>query len=163
MTVVFRVFDDGVGFRYEFPDQPQLRAGEHRRRADRVRDRRAGHGLVGSRRRMESRGISLSTGRRSSEVGTAQTPLTIRTDSGLHIVDSTKRRWSTIRRCGCGASSGTRLKAVLSPSSHGPKVSRDAPFATPWRVIMIAPDAAGALPVAQIILNLNEPNKLGDV
>ena len=26
-TVVFRVFDDGVGFRYEFPEQPQLRAG----------------------------------------------------------------------------------------------------------------------------------------
>ena len=25
MTVVFRVFDDGVGFRYEFPDQPQLK------------------------------------------------------------------------------------------------------------------------------------------
>ena len=29
--VVFRVFDDGVGFRYEFPDQPQLQRGEHRR------------------------------------------------------------------------------------------------------------------------------------
>ena len=25
LTVVFRAFDDGIGFRYEFPDQPQLR------------------------------------------------------------------------------------------------------------------------------------------
>ena len=24
LTVVFRAFDDGIGFRYEFPDQPQL-------------------------------------------------------------------------------------------------------------------------------------------
>ena len=25
MDVVFRIFDDGVGFRYEFPDQPNLK------------------------------------------------------------------------------------------------------------------------------------------
>ena len=59
LDVVFRVFDDGVGFRYEFPEQPQLHAGEHRRGAHRVRDRRAGHGLVDSGRRVESLRISL--------------------------------------------------------------------------------------------------------
>jgi len=49
------------------------------------------------------------------------------------------------------------------PSSSGPKVSRDLPMATPWRVIMIAPDAPALYKSAQIILNLNEPNQLGDV
>jgi alpha-glucosidase len=51
----------------------------------------------------------------------------------------------------------------LMPSSSGPKVSRDLPLATPWRVIMIAPDAPSLYKSAQIILNLNEPNKLGDI
>jgi alpha-glucosidase len=29
MALVFRIYDDGVGFRYEFPDQPQLRDRDH--------------------------------------------------------------------------------------------------------------------------------------
>ena len=58
---------------------------------------------------------------------------------------------------------GTRLKAVLSPASQGAKVERAAPFTTPWRTLQIA-DSAGALYMASdLILNLNEPNELGDV
>jgi alpha-glucosidase len=51
---------------------------------------------------------------------------------------------------------------VLSPSSSGPKVSRKAPFVTPWRTLQIA-DSAPGLYMSDLILNLNEPNKLGDV
>jgi alpha-glucosidase len=50
----------------------------------------------------------------------------------------------------------------LSPSSHGYKVIRELPFATPWRTIRIADNAAG-LVENDLELNLNEPNKLGDV
>ena len=39
---------------------------------------------------------------------------------------------------------------------------RQAPFATPWRTLQIADSAAG-LYMSDLILNLNEPNKLGDV
>ncbi len=39
---------------------------------------------------------------------------------------------------------------------------RDPPFDTPWRTIRIADDAAG-LVESDLELNLNEPNKLGDV
>jgi alpha-glucosidase len=41
-------------------------------------------------------------------------------------------------------------------------VRRAAPFATPWRTLQIASDAPG-LYMSDLILNLNEPNKLGDV
>src|ERR1700759_1850566 len=58
---------------------------------------------------------------------------------------------------------GGLLKAVLTPSSTGPKVSREAPFPTPWRVLLIAPDAPSLYMANSLILNLNEPNKLGDV
>jgi alpha-glucosidase len=57
---------------------------------------------------------------------------------------------------------GQRLRAALSPSFSGPKVVRATPFTTPWRTLQIADDAAG-LPMSDLILNLNEPNKLGDV
>ena len=39
---------------------------------------------------------------------------------------------------------------------------RSAPFVTPWRTLQIAADAPG-LYMSDLILNLNEPNKLGDV
>jgi alpha-glucosidase len=57
---------------------------------------------------------------------------------------------------------GQRLKAVLSRSSQGASVSRRAPFNTPWRTLQIAA-SAGGLYESNLILNLNEPNKLGDV
>ena len=38
---------------------------------------------------------------------------------------------------------------------------RKTPFATPWRTIQIA-ERAGGLVESNLILNLNEPNKLGD-
>jgi alpha-glucosidase len=41
-------------------------------------------------------------------------------------------------------------------------VRRTAPFTTPWRTLQIA-DSAGGLYMSNLILNLNEPNKLGDV
>jgi alpha-glucosidase len=42
-------------------------------------------------------------------------------------------------------------------------VVRDTPFETPWRVILIAPDAPSLYHANTVFLNLNEPNKLGDV
>jgi len=55
------------------------------------------------------------------------------------------------------------LKSVLTPSSTGPKVSRTGAFTTPWRMLTIAPDAPSLYAARNMILNLNEPNKLGDV
>ncbi|KAG1530074.1 hypothetical protein G6F50_017564 [Rhizopus delemar] len=57
---------------------------------------------------------------------------------------------------------GQRLRAQLSPSAEGWKVRRALPFATPWRTLQIA-DRAGGLVESDLILNLNEPNALGDV
>ena len=57
---------------------------------------------------------------------------------------------------------GRRLKASLTPGIDGAKVVREAPFNTPWRTVQIADDAGG-LVISSLILNLNEPNVLGDV
>ncbi|WP_246444149.1 glycoside hydrolase family 97 protein [Sphingomonas sediminicola] len=161
MTVVFRVYDDGVGFRYELPQQTKL---GHANIADELTEFAiAEPGEAWWDPAFEWNREEYVYNRTPIEqVGTAQTPLTVRTVSGLHLsfheaalVDYSGMN---LRRVG-----GRTFKAVLTPSSNGPKVSRDTPFATPWRVIMIAPDAPSLYRSAQIILNLNEANKLGDV
>ncbi len=161
MTVVFRVYDDGIGFRYELPKQAKL---GHANIADELTEFTvADPGEAWWDPAYEwNREEYVYNRTPIEEIGTAQTPLTVRTASGLHLsfheaalVDYSAMN---LRRVG-----GRTLKAVLTPSSTGPKVSRETPFTTPWRVIMIAPDAPSLYRSAQIILNLNEPNKLGDV
>jgi alpha-glucosidase len=161
MTVVFRIYDDGVGFCYEIPRHEKL---AHANIADELTEfnvAEAGEAWWDPAFEW-NREEYIYNRTPIEQIGTAQTPLTIRTNSGLHLsfheaalVDYSAMN---LRRVG-----GRTLKAVLTPSATGPKVSRDTPVATPWRVIMIAADAPSLYRSAQIILNLNEPNKLGDV
>lgn len=160
LDVVFRVYDDGLGFRYEFPAQQQLREVNLVEELTEFAVAEPGTAWWipgGEWNRYEY----LYNRTPLNEVSQAHTPLTIKTGSGLHIavheaalVDYAAM-W--LRRV-----EGTRLKAVLSPSSQGARVKRTAPFNTPWRTLQIADTAAG-LYMSDLILNLNEPNKLGDV
>jgi alpha-glucosidase len=161
MTVVFRVYDDGVGFRYELPSSPNF---THANIADELTEFKVAEpGTAWWDEALEwNREEYLYRRTPVEEIGTAQTPLTIRTGSGLHLsfheaalVDYSGMDLRRVQ--------GRVLKAELMPSSSGPKVSRDLPLATPWRVIMVAPDAPSLYKSAQIVLNLNEPNRLGDV
>jgi len=161
MTVVFRLFDDGIGFRYELFAAPGF---THANIADELTEFNvAEDGTAWWDEALDwNRAEYLYRKTPIEEIGTAQTPLTIRTASGLHL---------SIHEAALVDYSGMDLRrvhdrllrATLTPSSTGPRVSRDLPLATPWRVIMIAPDAPALYKSAQIILNLNEPNRLGDV
>ena len=160
IDVVFRVYDDGLGFRYEFPDQPQLRdvvIDDELTEFDIAAPATAWWIPAGEWNRYEYLYGKTALG----EVTQAHTPLTLKTDQGLYIalheaalVDYAGM-W--LRRV-----EGQRLRAQLSPASEGWKVRRQAPFPTPWRTLQIA-DTAGGLVESNLILNLNEPNALGDV
>jgi alpha-glucosidase len=161
LVVVFRVFDDGVGIRYEFPDQAALK--------DVVIDDELTEFSVA----VPSTAWWIPAGEAAdlelpihqtplSEVSVAHTPLTLRTRNGLHIalheaalVDYAGMR---LRR-----TDEQHLVAQLAPSSEGWSVRRSAPFATPWRTIQIADSAPALYQSSDLILNLNEPNRLGDV
>jgi alpha-glucosidase len=160
LDVVFRVFDDGVGFRYEFPRQERLDTVGIVEELTEFAI--AGEGTAwwipgGEWNRYEY----LYQRTPISEVAQAHTPITMKLASGVHVslheaalVDYSGM-W--LRRV-----AGTRFKTVLAPSSRGPVVVRRTPFVTPWRTITIADDAPG-LYMSNLILNLNEPNRLGDV
>ena len=157
-VVRFRVFDDGVGFRTEFP----ARAGDWNIADEDTEFVIAGPGTAwwiqgGDLNRYEQ----LYKKTAIDAVGTAHTPMTVRLDDGTHLsfheaalVDYSGMWLKRIE--------GRRFKATLAPSSHGARVTRTGAFTTPWRTIRIADDAAG-LYDNDLELNLNEPNKLGDV
>ncbi|WP_419251768.1 glycoside hydrolase family 97 protein [Caulobacter sp. ErkDOM-YI] len=158
--VVFRVYDDGIGFRYEFPDQTNLKTvkiGEELTEFSLAEPATVWWIPAFEWNREEY----LYNRTRAEEVGDAQTPMTVRTDDGLHIafheaalVDYSGMNLTRVE--------GRRFKANLTPGIGGAKVERAAPFPTPWRTLQIA-DTAGGLVTSNLILNLNEPNKLGDV
>jgi len=158
--VVFRVYDDGVGFRYEFPDQTNLK--EVKIGEELTEFSLAEPATVWWIPAFEwNREEYLYHRTPVEEVGDAQTPMTVRTDNGLHIafheaalVDYSGMNLTRVE--------GRRFKANLTPGIGGPKVIRTAPFPTPWRTMQIA-DTAGGLVESNLVLNLNEPNALGDV
>ncbi len=161
MRVRFRVFDDAVAFRYELPEQENLKTANIVEELTQFRV--LGQGRAWWAPAYESnREEYLYNDTPITGVGTAQTPFTIRRDDGIHVA---------IHEAALVDYSGMNIahvqdglmKADLTPSSSGPKVVRDTPFETPWRVILIAGDAPSLYHANKEILNLNEPNKLGDV
>jgi alpha-glucosidase len=160
LDVVFRIYDDGVGFRYEFPEQPNLKTAHIAEELTQFRV--AEPATAWWCEAFESNREEYLYHRTPiAEVGIAQTPLTIKTASDLHIAF---HEAALVDYAGMNIAKveGGLLKAVLTPSGMAAKVTRTAPFSTPWRTVQISDDAAG-LYMSHLILNLNEPNKLGDV
>ncbi len=160
MLVIFRLFDDGLGFRYALPAQPNLQQARIVEELTEFAVSEAGDAWWvpgGEWNRYEY----LTQRTAIDQVSQAHTVLSMRTASGLHLaiheaalVDYAGM-W--LRRV-----EGQRFKARLAPAADGPSVVRDVPFVTPWRVVLVARDAAGLVAASDIILNLNEPNRLGD-
>jgi alpha-glucosidase len=160
MNLRFRVFDDGVGFRYEIPEQPKLAVmniADEVTEFDVARPGKAWWITGGEWNRYEQ--VYQAT--TIDAVATAHTPITMRLDDGTHmsfheaaLVDYAGMWFKRVE--------GQKFRATLSPSSRGPRVVRGTPFTTPWRTIRIADGPAG-LVESDLELNLNEPNKLGDV
>ncbi|MBV8503674.1 MAG: glycoside hydrolase family 97 protein [Paucibacter sp.] len=156
-----RAYDDGVALRYVFPEQAELKSvniGEELTEFNVARPGTAWWDTAFEWNREEYLYLRTSI----NEVGLAQTPMTLRLDNGTHLaiheaalVDYSGMNLARVE--------GRRFKADLTPGSAGqPKVHRMAPFATPWRMVQIA-DSASRLAESRLMLNLNEPNALGDV
>ena len=158
--VVFRVFDDGLGFRYDIPAQPGLARLEI---ADELTEFVvAPEATAWWLPALEwNREEYLYQRTPLAEVGRAQTPITLRAADGTHLavheaalVDYPAMNLVRV--------DGHRLRADLTPGTGAARASVAAPFATPWRVLLVA-DSAAQLASSDLVLNLNEPNALGDV
>lgn len=162
IDVVFRVYDDGVGFRYEFPEPAGTEV--------RIRQELTEFALADVAHTTAwwipafewNRAEYLYSRTPLQQVGTAQTPLTLRTGDGLHVAI---HEAALVDYAGMNLARGDGdvLRAALTPGNdHSAPVVRTAPFATPWRTVQIG-QRAGDLVQSSLILNLNAPNVLGDV
>ncbi|MBA3527655.1 MAG: glycoside hydrolase family 97 protein [Pseudomonadota bacterium] len=161
LTVVFRLYDDAVAFRYVVPRQPNLTTARITEELTQFNIAEGGE-AIWSPAFESNREEYLYQRTPINAIVTVQTPVTMRTQSGLHL---SIHEAALVDYSGMnvrGVQDG-RLEAVLTYSADGPKVVRDAPFQTPWRVVLITPDAPSLYAANTVFLNLNEPNKLGDV
>lgn len=157
--VIFRVFDDGFGFRYAYERIP---AGE----AVAIRDELTEFRLVGDWNawwypaRQPDRDEYLYRRAPLLDVQLAETPLTLQSADGLYlsIHEAALLDYASmnLRR-----TAERTLKADLMPWSDGVLVRKTGAFTTPWRMVLIG-DSPMALADSRIELNLNEPNRLAD-
>ncbi|MFA6219429.1 MAG: glycoside hydrolase family 97 protein [Erythrobacter sp.] len=159
--VIFRVFDDGIGFRYLFDDASMgttVRIADELTEFNIAQDGTAWWIPGGEWNRYEY----LYQETPISGVSLAHTPLTFRMQDGTHV---SLHEAALVDFAGMWVkrTTGTNFRATLAPTgSSAARAERDVPFATPWRTILISADAPG-LAMSDIELNLNEPNRLGDV
>lgn len=179
MDIIFRIYDDGLGFRFEFPEQEGLdqviimdEHTEFNLTSDPTvwwipGDWDIYEHLYHTTKFSKIDALSLrgheSLAQTYIPENAVNTPVTMRTDDGLHLsfheANLTDYAGMTLKV----DTENLRMESELVGSDRlGYKVKRTVPFVTPWRTIQISDDAGGLIE-SDLIVNLNEPNKLGDI
>ncbi len=160
IDVVFRVFNDGIGFRYEFPRQKAL--GDFV-----IMDELTEFAFDECPRTwsIPSEGYrfyeALFRELPLDSIGKVSTPLTIRCADGTHIAIH-EANLTDYAAMNLQATPGSNtLKAELTPWQSGEKVFVSDTRVSPWRTVIIA-DNAGDMALSRIMLNLNEPCVVDD-
>jgi alpha-glucosidase len=163
--VVFRVFNDGVGFRYEFPDQPSLKdfvISEELTEFS-LADNAKSWWIPSNRPRLD-RSEFLYSSSPASVMDSVQTPITMQTTDGKTFIVLHEAKLVDYARMNIkGPYMDNRtLHVALAPLAGGDKVRGRTPFVTPWRTLQLA-DRAIDLAPSVLGLNLNPPSVLTDV
>lgn len=179
MDVRFRLFDDGLGFRYEFPDgQPLVyfvikeeltefaMAGDHLSwwipgdyDTQEYEYGECRLSEISSRFSEQVCGNSSQTLFSTSGV---QTALQMKTDDGLYInIHEAALVDYPCMHLLVDGKTGT-LRAFLTPDAQGWKGYMQTPCTTPWRTVQVAESAEKQL-ASRLVLNLNEPCAYEDV
>ncbi len=178
LNIIFRVFDEGVAFRYEFPRQEKLNyfiisdeksefnlTGDHKTfwiPGDYDSQEYAYNETKFSEVNVEkidmNNGIGLKTIKDKYRV---QSPLMMKTASGiyLNIFEAAVINYPVMHLDLIPTT--YKLTSHLVPNAIGDKAYLQAPCVSPWRTIMVSDDARDIVS-SKMILNLNEPSKIED-
>ncbi len=161
-VVAFRAFDDGIGFRYELPQQPNLgdfAITDELTQFALADDARAWW-IPSNRPRMD-RSEMLYSSSPVSVIDSVQTPLTMETRDGRTVLVIHEANLVDYARLNLAGQrmEGRTLRAALAPHNDGIKVRGRTPFQTPWRTIQVA-DRVEDLAPSVIGLNLNPPSAI---
>lgn len=159
LNLEFRAYDDGVAFRYIFPEQgvkDSIFIMDELTEFELAEDGKAWWIPAYDEQRYEY----LFNASPVSTLDTVHTPLTIESKSGLslsfHEANLINFASTTLAH-----TQRTTLKTDLVPWSDGVKVRITDSFTTPWRTLQIAKEPTELI-TSYLILNLNEPNKFED-
>ncbi len=178
MIVRFRLFDDGLGFRYEFPEQPELTYFV-------IKEERTQFAMTGDHtafwipgdydtqeydyttshlseiRSLMQKAITPNASQTPFSPTGVQTALMMKTADGLYInlheaalVDYSCMHLDLDDK-------NFVFESHLTPDAQGRKGYLQTPCVSPWRTIIVSDKAADIL-LSRITLNLNEPCKLED-
>jgi hypothetical protein len=180
LNIVFKVYDDGIGFRYEFPKQSKFKGDvlikEEHTEFNLTEDYKTFwipgdwdiyEHLYSTTKLSEVDAIAYAEHVNLAQTyipeNAVNTPVTMVGNNGIHL---SFHEAALVDYSGMTLKVDTTnlsLKSSLVGSKNADyKVKRSLPFNTPWRTIQIT-DNAPDLIASNLIVNLNEPNKLGDV
>ena len=160
MQIVFRVFNDGIAFRYVFPKQAGLSKVVFAKEQSAVHFvsrnpvawyARTPLSVVGP---VHIKKDAKSKDKRQSRPATSGTPFTLQLAKDRYI----SLHEAAVDR---SADSRVRLDKKANSITFIGKSTQPTPAISPWRTVNIA-DSAGGLIESSLALNLNEPNALSD-
>ena len=179
MNIIFRVFDEGVAFRYDFPKQKELNyfiisdevsqfnlAGNHKTfwlpgdyDSQEYPYTESKFSAIDNSKLDLNNGIALKTIKDRYRV---QSPLMMKSSDGIYInvfeaavVNYPIMHLNVVP-------DEYKLTSNLVPNGIGDKAYLQTPCISPWRTIMIS-DNATDIVGSKMILNLNEPCKIEDI
>jgi len=159
LEIQFRAYDDGIAFRYIYPKQgtkDSIFIMDEKTTFNLKEDGKAW--WIPAYR--ENRYEYLYQNSPVSTLDTVHTPLTIESNSGLKL-SFHEANLIDFASMTLVNTNGTQLKSDLVPWADGVKVRVKDTFTSSWRTLQIG-ENAGDLIESYLILNLNEPNKLGN-
>ena len=158
LNLYVRLFDDGLGFRYEIPKQPGIDSVHIMKELTEFNFVNNGTAWTIPANYESYEMLYRTT--TIDEVKDANTPTTFRTDNGnyfsIHEANLTDYAGMTLKNTG-----GTNFRAELVPWPDGVKVKAKESVKSPWRTITISKSATG-LVESNLIQNLNDPCVLDD-
>ncbi|MBR3388319.1 MAG: glycoside hydrolase family 97 protein [Bacteroidales bacterium] len=178
MQIRFRLYDDGLGFRYEFPQKNALTyfkvkeeltefamTGDHTAwwipgDYDTQEYNYTESKLSGIRSRNESMRLGNASAEGFSANG-VQTALQMKTADGLYI-NIHEAEVVDYPTTNLLLEDGNVFRTWLTPDAEGVKGRLQAPCKSPWRTVMVCEKATDVL-ASRLILNLNEPCAIEDV
>ena len=178
MNIIFRVFDEGIAFRYDFPKQKELNYFV-------ISDEVTEFNLVGNYKvfwipgdfdsneyeynetlfsDIDTKKIDLNNGIGVKSISgqyVVQSPLMMKSKDNLYlnIFEAAVVNYPVMHLDADVVN--FKLKSHLVPNATGDKAYLQAPCVSPWRTVMISDDARDIVS-SKMILNLNEPSKIED-
>lgn len=179
LNIIFRVFNEGVGFRYEFPQQEKLNHFI-------VQDERSRFRMAGDHKAWWIPGdydtneftyyttklseVDATGGKNVQEIhaktffdkNAVQTPLMLKSEDGLYINIHEAALVNYPAMNLVVDKSSITLSSHLVPDAVGNKAYLIAPAKTPWRTIIVSDKATEVIAANRMILNLNDPSTVKD-